>query len=204
RGIAYRRTQEKRRAGDARGTSGLRSRPVRPRPGPRLAAPPTATVGTAHQPKLPMPFCSLHPLRYRPDPSAWFERIRHAPGAVLLDSGRPTAQRGRHDLLSAWPLTVLEPHEAEAGTDFLQRLRQALGTLGPAEAPADTPLPFVGGLIGMLAYDFGRRLEELPHLSTDDCALPAARLGLYAWALISDHQLQRSHLVFHPSIAEAE
>ena len=151
-----------------------------------------------------MPFCSLHPLRYRPDPSAWFERIRHAPGAVLLDSGMPTAQRGRHDLLSAWPLTVLEPHEAETGTDFLQRLRQALGTLGPAEAPADTPLPFVGGLIGMLAYDFGRRLEELPHLRADDCALPAARLGLYAWALISDHQLQRSHLVFHPSIGEAE
>nr|MBF0685026.1 aminodeoxychorismate synthase component I [Pseudomonas sp.] len=151
-----------------------------------------------------MPVCNLHPLRYRPDPTAWFERIRHAPGAVLLDSGCPTAQRGRYDLLSAWPLAVLEPHEQEPGRDFLQRLRQALQDLGAAEAPADCPLPFVGGLIGMFAYDFGRQLEPLPHQSTADCRLSPARLGLYAWALISDHQLQRSHLMFHPSVAEAE
>ena len=151
-----------------------------------------------------MPICSLHPLRYRPDPTAWFERIRQAPGAVLFDSGRPTAERGRYDLLSAWPLAVLEPRQDEPGRDFLQRLRVALRTLEPAEAPADSPLPFVGGLIGMLAYDFGRSLEPLPHRSEDDCTLPTAHLGLYAWALISDHQLQRSQLVFHPSVAQDE
>ena len=151
-----------------------------------------------------MSVCTLHPLPYRPDPSAWFARIRQAPGAVLLDSGRPTAERGRYDLLSAWPLTILQPGDGEAGRDFLQRLRLALRTLEPAEAPADSPLPFVGGLIGMFAYDFGRYLEQLPHRSVDDCALPAARMGLYAWALVSDHQLQRSQLVFHPSVEEDE
>jgi len=151
-----------------------------------------------------MSFCKLHSLCYRPDPTAWFERIRQAPGAVLLDSGRPTAERGRYDILSAWPLAVLKPAPDEPGRDFLQRLRGALRTLKPAEAPADTPLPFVGGLIGMLAYDFGRHLERLPHRSKDDCALPAAQMGLYAWALITDHQLQRSQLVFHPSVAQEE
>ena len=151
-----------------------------------------------------MPNCSLHPLRYRPDPTAWFERIRRAPGAVLLDSGRPTAERGRYDLMSAWPLTVLEPAHDEPGRDYLHRLRQALRSLVPAEAPAGAPLPFVGGLIGMLAYDFGRHLERLPHGSADDCKMPAARMGLYAWALVSDHLLQRSQLVFHPSVAHSE
>lgn len=151
-----------------------------------------------------MPICSLHPLRYQPDPTAWFERIHKAPGAVLLDSGRPTAERGRYDLLSAWPLTVLEPGHDEAGRDFLQRLRLALRSLDTAEAPPGVPLPFVGGLIGMLAYDFGRHLERLPHRSENDCALPAARMGLYAWALISDHHLQRSQLVFHPSVPQPE
>ena len=151
-----------------------------------------------------MSFCTLHTLPYRADPGAWFERIRQAPGAVLLDSGRPTAERGRYDLLSAWPLTILEPQPDETGRDFLQRLRVALRTLEPAEAPADSPLPFVGGLIGMFAYDFGRHLEQLPHRSVDDCALPTARMGLYAWALVSDHQLQRSQLVFHPSVEEDE
>ncbi|RMM03133.1 hypothetical protein ALQ86_05510, partial [Pseudomonas amygdali pv. eriobotryae] len=45
-----------------------------------------------------MPICSIHPLPYSADPIAFFARIREAPGAVLLDSGRPTAERGRYDL----------------------------------------------------------------------------------------------------------
>jgi hypothetical protein len=33
--------------------------------------------------------CSVHPLPYRANPADYFAAIRHAPGAVLLDSGRP-------------------------------------------------------------------------------------------------------------------
>ncbi|HAB64614.1 MAG TPA: aminodeoxychorismate synthase component I, partial [Pseudomonas sp.] len=73
-----------------------------------------------------MPLCTLHALPYRPDPAFWFERIRHAPGAVLLDSGRPIAERGRFDLLSAWPIQVLEPSASETGVGFFSRLREAL------------------------------------------------------------------------------
>ena len=151
-----------------------------------------------------MPVCTLLALEYKPDPAAWFERIRHAPGAVLLDSGRPIAERGRYDLLSAWPLNIFEPSASESGADFFQRLRQALQLLGRAEVPGDYPLPFAGGLIGLLSYDFGRRLEALPNNAQDDLGLPAARFGLYPWALINDHQLKRSHLIFHPSLGETE
>ncbi len=128
----------------------------------------------------------------------------HAPGAVLLDAGRPTAQRGRYDLMSAWPSTELLAAPDETANAFLQRLRQSLSALGEAQAPADNPLPFVGGLIGYLSYDFGRRLEHLPADAVDDLNLADARFGVYAWALINDHQQQRSQLVFHPSLATAE
>lgn len=151
-----------------------------------------------------MPTCTLHALPYLADPAAYFERIRQAPGAVLLDSARPSAERGRFDLLSAWPLQTLTPQASEAGTAFLQRLRSSLAQLGPAQLPDDIELPFAGGLIGYLSYDFGRRLEQLPNLAADDLGLADASLGLYAWALISDHQLQRSQLLFHPSLADAE
>ena len=49
---------------------------------------------------------------------------------------------------------------------------------GPAEAPADNPLPFVGGLIGYLGYDFGRRLEQLPAQAVDDLLGPVEVLLL--------------------------
>ena len=151
-----------------------------------------------------MPTCTLHALPYRADPAHWFERIRHAPGATLLDSGRPKADRGRFDILSAWPLSVLEPGADESGRDFLQRLRQTLSRLGETNPPEGCELPFVGGLIGLLSYDFGERLETLPQRATDDSGLPLARFGLYSWALISDHQRQTSQLLFHPATPDAE
>ena len=151
-----------------------------------------------------MPTCTLHPLPYQPDPAIYFARLRTAPGAILLDSARPSAERGRYDLLSAWPLQQLQAHPDEDGRDYLQRLRQALADLGEAQLPEGIELPFAGGLIGYLSYDFGRRLEQLPTHAVDDLGLPDARLGLYAWALVSDHRLCSSQLVFHPRLPEDE
>ncbi len=151
-----------------------------------------------------MPTCLVQALPYHADPSRYFNTVMHAPGAILLDAGRPTAQRGRYDLISAWPLAELAPTPDETANAFLQRLRQSLSDLGECQAPVDNPLPFTGGLIGYLSYDFGRRLEQLPTQAVDDLDLPDARLGLYAWALISDHQQQRSQLVFHPRLDAAE
>ncbi len=151
-----------------------------------------------------MPTCTLHPLPYQPDPAHYFARLRAAPGAILLDSARPNAERGRFDLLSAWPLEQLQAQTAESGQMYLQRLRRALAELGAAQLPDGVELPFAGGLIGYLSYDFGRRLEQLPTLAIDDLGLPDAQLGLYAWALVSDHHARTSQLVFHPSLQAAE
>ncbi|HEN8712576.1 TPA: aminodeoxychorismate synthase component I [Pseudomonas putida] len=151
-----------------------------------------------------MPTCTLHPLPYQPDPAAYFGRLRQAPGAILLDSARPGAERGRFDLLSAWPLQHLQVLPDEDGRAFLQRLRTSLKQLGPAQLPDGVELPFAGGLIGYLSYDFGRRLEHLPCIATDDLGLPDAQLGLYGWALVTDHQHGSSQLVFHPQLADDE
>ena len=151
-----------------------------------------------------MPTCTLHPLPYQPDPAAYFARLRQAPGAILLDSARPGAERGRFDLLSAWPVQHLQAYADEDGRAFLQRLRAGLAQLGHADLPVGVELPFAGGLIGYLSYDFGRRLENLPSLAVDDLGLPDAQLGLYRWALVTDHTLATSQLVFHPSLASAE
>ncbi|PRW85877.1 aminodeoxychorismate synthase, component I [Pseudomonas simiae] len=151
-----------------------------------------------------MSTCSVYTLPYRANPAEYFAAIRHAPGAVLLDSGRPAAERGRYDVLSAWPRATLTVSPDESGSDFLQRLRKNLTQLGKADLPTGCELPFAGGLIGYLSYDFGRHLEQMPHLAVDDLHLPDARFGLYAWALISDHQARTSQLVFHPALAETE
>lgn len=153
---------------------------------------------------LRMLTCSVHPLPYFANPADYFAHIRHAPGAVLLDSGRPAADRGRYDLMSAWPAQTLSVQPDESGRAFLQRLREALTQLGNAELPEPYELPFAGGLIGYLSYDFGRQLEQLPAHSQDDVQLPDAQLGLYTWALVSDHHAATTQLVFHPSLEATE
>ncbi len=151
-----------------------------------------------------MPDCFLHPLPYQEDPGERFALIHRAPGAVLLDAGRPIATRGRYDLLSAWPLAELAPLAGESANRFFARVRSALQSLGEARVPDTVDVPFVGGMIGYLGYDFGRRIEHLPEPNLDDLALPDARLGLYAWALLTDHEERSSRLVFHPALAADE
>ncbi len=148
--------------------------------------------------------CQVWPLPYQADPGPRFAMIAGQPDAILLDSGQPVAKRGRFDLFSAWPLATFEPETDETGQQFLQRLRQSLRQLGPADSPPGLDLPFTGGLIGFLGYPFGQRLEPgLPGLARNGW-LPDARLGLYGWALITDHQQLSSQLVFHPALADSE
>jgi para-aminobenzoate synthetase component 1 len=151
-----------------------------------------------------MPTCFVVDLLYHAAPTDYFSRISSARGAILLDSGKPVSERGRYDIMSAWPLAELETQPDEPAKAFFTRLRQSLAELGQTQLPAGEELPFCGGLIGYMSYDFGRRIERLPALASNDLDLNDAVFGLYAWALISDHQQQRSCLVFHPSLEAAE
>ena len=146
-------------------------------------------------------YCQSYALPYRPDPTGYFASLRGAPGAVLLDSGRPAARRGRYDIMSAWPRASLRPETRESGPRFFLRLRAALAQLGSAEIPEELDLPFAGGLLGYLSYDFGRRLDAPADRPADDVVLPDAQFGVYDWALVSDHHRQTTQLVFHPACA---
>jgi len=73
----------------------------------------------------------------------------------------------------------------------LDVLREQLGEV----AAPDRNLPFCGGAVGYLAYDFGRHLERMPNLASADIAMPDLAFGLYDWAVIVDHNARRSWLV---------
>ncbi|MEL7046975.1 MAG: anthranilate synthase component I family protein, partial [Pseudomonadota bacterium] len=52
--------------------------------------------------------------------------------------------------------------------------------------------PFLGGYIGHLSYELGRRLQGLPAQSV---ATPLASVRYYPWAILQDHEAHRSWLV---------
>ncbi|APE32432.1 aminodeoxychorismate synthase, component I [Halomonas aestuarii] len=147
------------------------------------------------------PPLEITPLPYHEDPLGYFAVLRDRPGAVLLDSGRPTAPGGRYDILSCDPLALLEVDGdgRVSGDPALADLspfdaQQALLDRLPGEVP-DSDLPFLGGLIGYWSYDLGQRLEPVAGRSQPAVGLPASRVGLYDWALIQDHDRRQSWLV---------
>ncbi|GAB3381310.1 anthranilate synthase component I family protein [Spongiibacter taiwanensis] len=143
------------------------------------------------------------PLIYQEDSCSLFASLHQLEGAVFLDSARPFCQRGRYDIMSAQPLQHYRlssgtPAEiAEQATQLLSAIDDAVN--GMQRHPE---LPFCGGAIGYLSYDFGEALRinrPLPETG----ALPALYIGVYDWAIVVDHELRRCELITQPSVKEA-
>lgn len=146
-----------------------------------------------------LPAYQLHALDYQADPVPRLNAVRALGAPVLLDSADQRSQLGRYSLLCAGPLQQITDDQPPAAAQ--QRMRAALQQLGPARWPDGVQLPFGAGLVGYLAYDYGRQLETLPSLARDDIALPCLSFGLYDWCLVSDHQTKRCWLVCHPQVS---
>lgn len=133
-------------------------------------------------------------LPYSPNTAVAFQAVADLPAPVWLDSGRPLAPGGRYDIISADPLQTLEL-DADSDRPFAQ-LDDLLCELCPQDM--DAQLPFCGGAIGYAGYELGMQGNFLP-FDERPADLPTGFFGLYSWALIVDHQLGASHLVFHPA-----
>lgn len=141
-------------------------------------------------------------LPYFQDSACLFESLARRPWSVFLDSGFPMIRQGRYDILAAEPVATLVTQgeittiTAEGGSktsteDPFELVKQQLL---PGEPPQGD-LPFYGGALGYFSYDLARRLEKLPSISRDAEHIPEMAIGIYAWAVVVDHQEHRSFLV---------
>lgn len=136
-------------------------------------------------------------LTYQSDLQVQYQKLCNLPGFALLESRDHL--RGRFDIVSAYPYERIVIHSnSKNKLEQLNYLRSLLQV-----QPAAYNLPFQGGAIGYISYDFGAELLGIqsipqPILST----IPSLNLGLYDWALITDHHLKKTVLYAanqHPS-----
>ncbi|MGZ8137519.1 MAG: aminodeoxychorismate synthase component I [Methylococcaceae bacterium] len=161
---------------------------------------------------MPLPKQFISPLPYFADSAALFSPIADNPWAVFLDSGYPHCNQGRYDIIAAEPICTLVTHgeiteitrngaTIKSTADPFDLVKQHLlawpdsslhGAGDMAKNFAD--LPFNGGAIGYFSYDLARRIEKLPVIAEDGEHIPDMAVGIYEWALVVDHQQQKSYL----------
>ncbi len=161
----------------------------------------------------------VHNLIYRPDPCYWLEQVRSLGYAILLDSagasvGAANSAR-RYDIITAAPerVTVIRNGETvvhdlnnhsrtvtvQPVFTLLQAQMAAVNTGASSGQPSD--LAFTGGLAGYWGYELNHQLEP-ERVSARPHQYPDMLVGLYLWAIISDHQNKSCQLYFHPALAE--
>ncbi len=152
----------------------------------------------------------LTPLPYARDPSGYFAPWAQTPWAMLLDSGHPYCDYGRFDIAVAEPrATILSWGEISAIDTGGQRqwrqgdpLALVREWLGPPRA-SHGELPFCGGALGYWGYELGHPLTKHRAREQDQGCLPDMAIGLYDWAIVTDH-LQRACYLVDQGLSQAE
>lgn len=139
--------------------------------------------------------------------AAW-PAVSGLPWPMLLDSAGGAAG-GRYDLLVADPVWTLVTRgrvtelcgrggmRRLSREDPLALLREALG------ARRDGPEPFAGGAVGYFAYDLGRRFEPFPARALRPSPMPEMAVGIYEWAVVTDHRDGTSFMLVHPGAPQS-
>jgi para-aminobenzoate synthetase component 1 len=121
------------------------------------------------------------------------ERFSARPAPFVLDSSQSNDGLGQWSFFGADPFlvyegkdgiyterrsTALAPRRCATGAaeDGLSQLR---ALMAPYHVEHATGIPFVGGAVGFLAYDYARQIEALPLASRDDRDLPDLYFGFY-------------------------
>jgi para-aminobenzoate synthetase component 1 len=80
---------------------------------------------------------------------------------------------------------------SKVSTDPLEQVQLCLDSL----AVIDSELPFTGGAVGYWDYELGGHFETLPKPKTSDINMPNMFIGIYASAIVVDHQNKQINFV---------
>lgn len=119
-----------------------------------------------------------------PPVEALIERFGKAQQPFILDSSQSNDGLGQWSFFGAAPFEIVESD--------LPSLREAMR---PYALKNTTNIPFVGGAVGFLSYDYGRRIEKIPRLAAADRLIPDLRFGLYDGVAALNHATGVLYLV---------
>jgi para-aminobenzoate synthetase component 1 len=153
----------------------------------------------------------------RIDPEKIFSLLHKEEGAIFLDSSLRDGKLGRYSVILSRPFATLTLQDGKTkytrtgeATSDLPDFGHFSGNEDPLilirmmleyfSVPAGlTALPCENGCAaGFISYDFGEMLERLPDMAEESPAMPRIVLGLYDFAIVTDHSDDAMYLCSCP------
>lgn len=149
-----------------------------------------------------MPNITVEDLAYQPDSATLFDKVVDEPWSIFLDSNKPNSIQGRYDIIVARPRVKIISKDKKTQIQTWSEtftvpdnpfaiLNEQLNISGGQQHN----LPFIGGAMGYFSYDLGRQLEKLPSIANNDLSLPDMAVGIYSWAILTDHKKKQTFLI---------
>ena len=151
----------------------------------------------------------------RDTPVTAFRKIHRGGHGFLLESAEGGERWARFSYIATDPAAVVEArgrnvhirwrdgHTSDhPDVDPLQFLRELLARYRVPKVPGLPPL--TGGLVGYLAYDAVRWIEQLPSPPPDDIGMPDMVFLLVDTVVVFDNRQQRVLLVSHAEVTDPE
>jgi para-aminobenzoate synthetase component 1 len=155
-------------------------------------------------------------LRSRIFPEKTLEALTETGPSILeleYKDGRSKSSAGRHDIITAKPDFVVSCNDLAMTrvcytdgriNDISQTpLAFISQTLKQRQIDVTSQLPFCGGFLGYISYEFGALMEGQVDIKTTP-EVPLMQLGFYSWALVIDHDLRKVFLSFLPDCNEQQ
>jgi len=128
-----------------------------------------------------------------PKVEALIESFGRRPLSFILDSAQS------NDGLGEWSFFGSDPYKKVSGD--LCDLRRSMCEYA---SPVHPVIPFTGGAVGYLSYDYGRRLEKIPTICSDDRSIPDMQFNIYDGLAAFNHDSGVLYLVGHNFHVDAD
>ena len=138
-----------------------------------------------------------------------FESIKENDWAVFLNSNHEKYPDQRFDIITSNPIKKIifkdasvllvenENFTKELDTCPFDLLREIMSNY--KREPVDD-IPFCGGAIGHIAYDYGKELHQIKSLNKS-LNFPSFAFGIYDWAVIYDYHKKKAFIIYHENNA---
>ncbi|MEN8663208.1 MAG: aminodeoxychorismate synthase component I [Lentimonas sp.] len=131
-----------------------------------------------------------------PSVEALIERFGARLSPFVLDSSQFNDGLGEWSFFGADPFEVVTHSSDQVLASDADGLALLRSKLAPHRLDRElSAIPFVGGAVGFLSYDYGRQIEVLPRLAEDDRSVPDLWFGFYDGIAALNHETGVLHLI---------